>query len=170
MPPLPWLRYRQASGSSVSPYADEGGPSLTSTNSCRLWNRETIESSPDAAELAFARPATRRQAVVRTLPGRARSQRSRPFLLIPFPGFGAGTASVQPLPRALRQPHATQRDTPLPLQLAPTGAALAALLPPTNPLDSAPDRPLGNLSAYRHAYHCEGSRMDFHAGFVRSAC
>ena len=39
-----------------------------------------------------------------------------------------------------------------------------------NPLDSAVKAPLGNLSAYRYAYHCEGSRMGFHAGCFHSAC
>lgn len=37
-------------------------------------------------------------------------------------------------------------------------------------VDSALGGPLGNLSAYRYAYQCEGSRMGFHAGFVHSAC
>ena len=51
-----------------------------------------------------------------------------------------------------------------------SAAHRAGRRPPPYPLDSAAIQPLGNLSAYRYAYHCEGSRMGFHAGFIDAAC
>jgi hypothetical protein len=70
---------------------------------------------------------------------------------------------------ALRQLYAAQWDNRYHSSPPPRAAE-----PPASPrqalFDSAPNGPLGNLSAYRHAFHCEGSRMGFHAGFVHSAC